>query len=238
MVPLFRARARADNVAELLDGTPSARDVEANLRDLAVLNRFGGVRVTRSHVTRLLGPRAAGPVTVLDVGSGGADIPLQLVRRARRRGQRLRIVAVDKNRQILDVGRRSVSGYPEISFLQADGLNLPVKTGSVDVVISSLTLHHLEPPAAPRLLAEMAAAARIGFVVSDLIRGRLAYALVWIATRLFGRSHVTRHDGPLSVLRAYSPAELRALARTAGVRRIRIVRHPFCLRLAVVGRCR
>lgn len=235
MVPFLRALPRADNAVELLDGTCSVFDLEANLRDIAVLNRFGGSWVTRSHLAGLLRDRRAGPVTVLDVGSGGADIPVRLVRWARRRGQRLRVLAVDRDRQILDVGRRRASRFPEIFFIQADGLNLPVKSGGVDVVISSLTLHHVEPHAAPRFLAEMAAAARAGFVVNDLMRGRLAYALVWIATRLFGRNRMTRHDGPLSVLRAYTVEEIRALARQAGVGRISIVRHPLCVRLAVVG---
>jgi len=46
---------------------------------------------------------------------------------------------------------------------------------------------------------------------------------------------MSRHDGPLSVLRAYSASEIRSLAERAGVSPVRIVRHPLWLRLAVVG---
>ena len=235
-MPLLTELPRAHNAVELLDVPVSPSDLEESLNDISRLNRyFGGSWVTRSHLIRLLGKLGGGPVTVLDVGSGGGDIPIQLVRWARRRRRRLRVIAVDRDRQILEVARRRARAYPEISFVQADGLQLPVRLGGVDAAISSLTLHHLEPDAAPRLLGEMARVSRIGFVVNDLMRSRVAYVLVWLATRLFASNRVSRHDGPLSVLRAYTSREVRALARRAGIARIQITRHPLCVRLAVVG---
>jgi ubiquinone/menaquinone biosynthesis C-methylase UbiE len=227
---------RVQNAVELLDAPLSSSDLEESLGDISRLNRwFGGSWVTCSHLVRLLGERQSGSVTVLDVGSGGADIPIRLVRWARRRGLTLRVIAVDRERQVLEVARRRAAAYPEIFFVQADGLHLPVRGGGVDASISSLTLHHLEPDAAPGLLAEMGRASRLGFVVNDLIRSRAAYVLVWVATRLFAWNRMSRHDGPLSVLRAYSAQEIRSLAERAGVSPVRIVRHPLWLRLAIVG---
>lgn len=235
-MPLLRELPRAHNAVELLDGPAPFSELEASFSDISRLNRyFGGSWVTRSHLVRLLGKRRGEAITVLDVGSGGADIPIHLVRWARRSGRRLRVIALDRNRQILEVARRRAAAYPEISFVQADGLRLPVRAGGVDAAISSLTLHHLEPEAAPSLLAEMARISRLGFVVNDLMRSRLAYALIWLTTRLFAWNRMSRHDGPLSVLRAYTAGEIVALAGRAGISRIQIIRHPLLLRLAVVG---
>ena len=235
-MPLLPELPRAENAVELLDAPPSTRDLEESLGDISRLNRyFGGSWVTRVHLIRLLGVRRGGSMTVLDVGSGGADIPIRLVRWARGRGLSLRVIAVDRDRRILEVARRRAAAYPEIFFVQADGLHLPVRGSGVDAAISSLTLHHLEPDAAPGLLAEMGRVSRLGFVVNDLIRSRAAYVLVWLATRLFAWNRMSRHDGPLSVLRAYSAPEIRSLAERAGVSPVRIVRHPLWLRLAVVG---
>lgn len=238
-MPLLPELPRAHNAVELLDGPASLAELEANFSDISRLNRyFGGSWVTRSHLVRLLGERRAEPVTVLDVGSGGADIPVELVRWARRRGLPLRVIGVDRDRRIIDVARRRAAAYPEISFIQADGLHLPVRAGGVAAAISSLTLHHLEPAAAPHLLAEMARISRLGFVVNDLMRSRVAYAFVWLATRLFAWNRMSRHDGPLSVLRAYTAREIGALAERAGISRIRIIRYRLLLRLAVVGESR
>jgi hypothetical protein len=45
----------------------------------------------------------------------------------------------------------------------------------------------------------MATSARIGGVVSDLIRSRTGLVLAILGTTLLARSRVTRLDGPLSV---------------------------------------
>lgn len=234
MTPLPRAIA----ARELLDAPAPLSDLEESLRDVARLNRFfGGTWMIRAQVARLLdGISADRTVTILDVGTGGADLPIALVRWARGSGRRIRVLALDRNDQVLAIARRFAGQYPEIAFLHGDGRRLPVKTSAVDVALVSLTLHHLEPSEAAGLLAELHRAARIGFVVNDLIRSRPAYWLVWLATRLFTRSRMSRHDGPLSVLRAYTPVEIRELARQVGLAGIRIIRYPWLSRLAVVGR--
>ena len=59
----------------------------------------------------------------------------------------------------------------------------------------------------------------------------LALALVWLATRVLAMHPVSRHDGPLSVRRAYAPAELAELFRTAGLRGVSVRRYPAIARL-------
>ncbi len=229
---------RAVDARELLDAAAPLPDLEESLRDVARLNRFfGGAWLIRAQVTQLLERVPAGrSVTILDVGTGGGDLPIALVRWARRRGRQIRILALDRNYQILTIARRFAAAYPELVFLLGDGLRLPVKPEAVDVALVSLTLHHLKPAEAAALLAELNRTARLGFVVSDLMRSRLAYCLVWLATRLFAKNYMSRHDGPLSVLRAYTPAEILALARRADLTGIRIAHYPWLARIAVVGK--
>jgi hypothetical protein len=93
------------------------------------------------------------------------------------------------------------------------------------VVVSCLTLHHFSPREAVTVLSEMWRVARRGLVVVDLTRGVMAYVGTWLATRAIARSRVTRYDGPLSVLRAYTPAEMCSLGRQAGLENIRHTRH-------------
>ena len=227
---------RAEHAVEMLDRPAPFADLSRSLADVARLNAlFGGRLITLAHVKRLVAAFPADrPVTVLDVGTGCADIPRALVRWARRAGRRIRIVALDRDLATLCVARRIAAAYPEIVLLQGDAVALPVRAASVDVVISALTLHHLEPEEARRYLAEMDAAARAGFVVNDLERGRVAYGLVWLATRLFTRSPMSRHDGPLSVLRAYTGDELQALCEKAGVFDARVFRYACLMRQCAV----
>ena len=233
---LWTRLPRAEGAVEMLDGPVPLADLRECLADLARLNAFfGGRSLTLLHVKQLaarLPPLRT--LTVLDVGTGGGDVPRALVRWARRMRQPIRLFALDRDpaaaRVTLDLGR----AYPEIVVLQGDAVDLPVRSGSIDVAISSLTLHHLDEAAAVRHLAEMDRVARRGIVVNDLARSRTAYALVWLATRLFTRNRMSRHDGPLSVRRAYVREELRALCEKAGLFDARIFIYPALLRQCVV----
>ena len=234
---LFPPLPRAEHAVEMLDRPAPFPDLAQSLADIARLNAlFGGRHITLTHVKRLLaGAPRDRAVTLLDVGTGGADIPRALTRWARRAGRRIRILALDRDPAMLAFARHASASYPEIVLLQGDAAALPVRPGSIDIVISALTLHHLEPAAAARHLAEMDATARIGLLVNDLVRSRAAYVVVWLVTRALTRNRMSRHDGPLSVLRAYTPDEVRTLCENAGLHAVRVFRYPELARQCVVG---
>jgi SAM-dependent methyltransferase len=228
----FAPPGRAGGLQERLDGEVPIGERARSLADVARLNAvFGGRRLTLRALRRLVAglPRER-PLTVLDVGAGGADVPRAIARWARRAGRRVRVLALDRDRDTVAIARRGLGGYPEIVPLIGDALALPIGESSVDIVVSSLTLHHLEPAEAAQALAEMAAVARVGVAVNDLARSRYGAALVWLATRALARSPLSRHDGPLSVRRAYTPAEALGLCEKAGVPGARVRRHPLLLR--------
>ncbi|MGH2522842.1 MAG: hypothetical protein ACRDH2_10105, partial [Anaerolineales bacterium] len=76
--------------------------------------------------------------------------------------------------------------------------------------------------------------ARRGVVMSDLIRGWLPYLSFKLIRPIFARNALTRHDGALSIRRAYTPAELRRLAGAAGMPGARVYAHwPWRMTLVV-----
>jgi len=83
-------------------------------------------------------------------------------------------------------------------------------------------LHHLDWQQGIALLQSMAAVARYGVVVTDLVRSRLYYYAARLMLSLMACHEVTRHDGPLSVLRAYRVGEVREMARLAGLTPVRV----------------
>jgi SAM-dependent methyltransferase len=228
---------RREGAREHLDGPVAADDLAASLADVDRLSAwFGGHALTLTALNRALGPPPPGATRrVLDVGGGGAHLARRLVRRARRAGRRVRVVVLDVDAGALALGRAlSGAAYPEIAFVRADASALPLREGAVDAAVSVLTLHHLEADGAAAALAEMRAASRGPVIVNDLLRSRLALALVWLATRLVARHPFSRHDGPLSVRRAWAPAEMEVLADKAGVGPPRLRRHPLLGRLLAV----
>src|SRR5512147_105105 len=148
-MPFFPPLTRAAGVLEIIDWPlPVAFDEMACcMMDIARVNGlFGGRMVTMIHVKRMLGALPADrPITVLDVGTGAGDIPRAVVRWARRAGRRIRVLALDRDAATLQIAAQVVRGYPEITFVRGDALSLPIRPGSVDLTISAMTLHHLEP---------------------------------------------------------------------------------------------
>jgi 2-polyprenyl-3-methyl-5-hydroxy-6-metoxy-1,4-benzoquinol methylase len=116
-----------------------------------------------------------------------------------------------------------VAGVP-VRFFVLDALNEAIPAG-YDVVTCSLFLHHLDEAGAVALLRKMAAAAGQLLLVDDLERSGMGYVLTWFGTRLFSRSPVVRHDGPVSAAAAFRLAEVRDLASCAGLERARLARH-------------
>jgi SAM-dependent methyltransferase len=231
-MPRASAWPREVRRTELLDrpDIPGAELAET-LRDIARLNRLGPTRALLRHVTPFLERHAGpGPFTVLDLGTGRADVPAALVGWARRRGRPVRVVALDVQPGVLACARAAVRELPEIRLVAGDALRPPVRPDGVDLSLCSLTLHHLPEHAVAALLRVMAELSRVGFVISDLRRSRLAYLAAWLATRAISRNRLTRHDGPLSVRRAYTAAELSRLSDRAGLPSLAWYRGP-CFRL-------
>ena len=197
------------------------------LETLARVNRrFGATRLVLRHLAPLCDGLPA-PVSLLDVGTGYADIPRAVVRWARRRDRPVRITALDRHPGTLEFADRACAGYPEIRLQEGDALALPFPSGSFDVVLASQVLHHMESTEPVRLLRELARVARRGVLVHDLRRGVWPHIVTWAALRIVSRDPVIRHDGPLSIRRGFVPAELLALAREAGWKAPQVARHAF-----------
>jgi SAM-dependent methyltransferase len=213
---------RLAGVHELLDGPlDDETALRGNLRDLARINRWlGGTSASERAIDRLLAGRTV-PHTLLDVGTGAADIPLALLARASRAGRALRVTGVDSRHEVLEAARaidRRLASTPDLELVGSDGRRLPWPDRSFDVVHASLVIHHLEPPEALAFLREAARVARLGVVINDLVRARHHWIAARVLLPLMTRNRFTRHDGPLSVQRAYTRMELRALLAGAALR--------------------
>lgn len=205
--------------AEWLDRKDNApEDLHAALRDIRTVNRhLGGEKVLLRSLDPWLdaAPRG-GTVEILDVGTGTADLPLAIVRRARERGRGARVLAIDNDPVTTAAATKLVAGETAVRVVCADAMDLPFAPGSFDVVTCSMFLHHFGPADVVRLLSSFRSLARRAVVVNDLRRHVLPWAFIAVAARVTGRHPMFVHDAPLSVLRGFTDAELREAAIEAG----------------------
>jgi SAM-dependent methyltransferase len=218
------------------DNTPA--DLVGALDDIRLVNRFlrGSKIIVAAVRPFLLAPHAGEPLSVLDVGTGGADLPLDLVAEARRLGRGIRIVAVDRDAVALDYARGKTAGTPEIEIRPADALDLPFPPSSFDVVTASMFLHHFGHDEAVRLLAGFRRIARRAVLINDLRRHVVSWAFIGLAARVTRRHPMFVHDAALSVLRGFTAHELLVAAREAGAAEATVKRRlPYRLLLTMAG---
>ena len=216
---------------ELMDDPAiAAADHVAALRALARINTLSRTApsIIRAIAALVAEDRAAarGPLAVVDVACGGGDVTIALAARLAALARRgalgpPTVTGIDISPRAIEHARqRAAERGVDVAFEVRDAAGCP----PCDVAVSSLFLHHLDDDAAVHVLGALAAAARRGIVVSDLVRSCSGLALAVLATRLLCSSRVARVDGPLSVRAARTPVEYRALCATAGLGTARIRR--------------
>jgi len=207
---------------EHLDNPDTPTDLrERSLRDVRRANTLlGGTHAVLAELRRLL-PSLGNHATLLDVGTGLADIPARAVRHASRRGVALTTIAVDEAESLVRASRARL----ELGVC-ADVRHLPFADASVDVVTCSQVLHHFTDEEIPAVLRELQRVSRRYVVVSDLRRSWVAALGFWVVTWPLGFHPVTRHDGVTSVLRGFTSDELARHVQDIAGRAPHVRRHP------------
>ncbi|MCR8671544.1 methyltransferase domain-containing protein [Agrococcus sp. HG114] len=167
--------------------------------------------------------RAGGVVRLLDVGTGGADLPRRLLRWAA--DGELRVVAIDPDPRAIAFAR-SLPPLPGLELRQAMTGDLVAARERFDVVLSNHVLHHLTGAELGAILADSEALLSPGGVAvhGDIARSPLAFAAFAAGTLPFEptllRGTFIRADGLASIRRSHTAAELaRALPTGWAVRR-------------------
>lgn len=204
---------------EMMDLTGNSPELLAgDLRNLRMLNRYlCGSRSVMLALQRALGHVPLNPISVLDVGTGSADIPAAIFAWANRRSIAAKIVGVEAEPITARIAANQTKQLAAIKIIQGDAGAPPFAPGSFDFVVASQFLHHFSEVKIVELLRQWAKLARRGIVISDLVRHPVAYHGIRLLTKLTTRNIMTLNDAPLSVRRAFAFNEWRELLRQADI---------------------
>ncbi len=235
---LLVPRRRFDSTQpELIDRPDLDRDsLRQELSALEDANRrLGGHHLVLHYLQRLLGSRSSGSLTVLDLGTGVADIPRALVAFARARKLHISVTAVDGSPRVLEFAQAACRDWPEISLQHHNLLTLPHRPDTFDVVICSLALHHFDRADAVKILGRVHEIARLGYIINDLRRNWFSILATPLLAGAVMRDEIVRQDAVASCRAAFSVAELRSMADEAGLENYKINRHHLGFRMVLHG---
>jgi ubiquinone/menaquinone biosynthesis C-methylase UbiE len=213
---VFETRSNQPERIDTGDYTPD--EYKTFLREIAFINRYlGDSSALKKNLLDRIEQIDLREFSVLDVGCGSGELLRQIAEFARASGRAVALTGVDLNTMSSEATRDRSEGFPEVSSIQADALNLPFANAAFDFAISSLFLHHLAESEIVVVLKEMARVSRRGIVVIDLNRDPIAYVSYKVFCFVFRISRLVREDGSLSIRKGFLPSELETLAAAAGL---------------------
>lgn len=227
MFPDFSVRSSRQELMD--DLSIQGAELRETLDGLERINRiFRGYEPSLDGVAALLQMRPEQRrFRLLDVGTGSADTPRVLSRWAAAQNLAIDIHGIDLTPTTIEHARQRSRDYPNISIHQQNLFALE-NQHPFDVVHAALMLHHLSDADAIRALRKMFELSVLGIVINDLHRHPLNFAGSHVLLPMVSKNRLIRHDGPLSVLRAFTRAELRSLIARADLPEPQIIwRAPF-----------
>lgn len=221
-MPDFKNRA---NGREIMDNLHvSGVDLHRALRELESINYLlGGNYVTLNGLTQLLDKRqTAGDIHVVDVGCGSGDM-LKLMRKLlERRKVSAMLTGIDANPNVITYAAAHTPAVCRIQYEVLDIFSDEFKKRRFDVVTGTLFFHHFTSQQLVAFFNTLKDQVSTGLIINDIHRHWFAYyAIKWL-TKIFSRSPMVRHDGPLSVLRAFKRNDIVEILEKAGIRNYRI----------------
>jgi 2-polyprenyl-3-methyl-5-hydroxy-6-metoxy-1,4-benzoquinol methylase len=207
----FSRRVPPHALPEQMDGDCSYADFRSCMVSLEKINRrLFGYRPTLAWLERA--PRRTQPVHIVDVGSGGGDLLRRIAIWAKVRNMAVRLTGIDMNPLATRAATEFTSNEFAITWVTADAMKYRSQE-PVDIIVSSLMTHHLEDEEVVRLIQWMEATSGMGWFINDLERSERSY-------RMFGwfpLSPIAKHDGLISLRRAFRTDDWRRLLNQAGV---------------------
>jgi 2-polyprenyl-3-methyl-5-hydroxy-6-metoxy-1,4-benzoquinol methylase len=167
---------------------------------------------------------------ILDVGFGQGDMLRRIALWAQKRRIALTLVGIDLNPNSAPAARAATPPDLAIDYRTGDYADLAGE--GWDVILSSLVTHHMADAQRIGFLRFMEAEARIGWLVNDLHRHRLAWLGFPLLARIMRWHRIVREDGQLSVARSFVAAEWQADLAEASIMGAQVVRR-FPFRLCV-----
>lgn len=217
----FAERVEPADLPELMDEPCTYEEFRACLRDLAKVNRFTrAYKPTLEFLERAVAcATPARPLRILDVGSGGGDMLRQVAEWAQLLGLAVELTGIDLNPYSTQAAREFSAGKPAASgirWITCDAFAY-ASTEKFDVVLSALFTHHLSSPDVVRFLAWMEKTAQVGWYVNDLERSERAARWFRVLPILLRWHRFVRHDGPVSLRRAFRRSDWERMLAAAGV---------------------
>jgi SAM-dependent methyltransferase len=207
---IINTRNRTDEPEIMDDFALEGKPLTEALDKIAQINALlGGNALTLQGIQKLISYSSnQQPITIVDLGCGNGDMLRKLADFAQKSDHYFRLIGIDANAYTVNYAKECSVSYPNIEYLTADIFKIKFENLTFDIALCTLTLHHFKDEEIIRLMEILEENARLGVVVNDLQRSKLAYRLFQMIAFVFRLNEMSRKDGLTSILRGFTRQEL------------------------------
>lgn len=200
---------------EIMDDFSIGGDLLRDTLDkLENINRWlGGNKVTLKGLKSILKNHSKDQeITIIDIGCGHGDILRDIAKFGRRNNYKFKLIGIDANPTAIEYANQLSNNYEELSFKTEDIFSEEFKKRKVDVIVATLFLHHFKEEQLTSFLKESIKQTKLGIIVNDLHRHKLAYYL-FLLLSIFITNKMIIEDGLTSVLRGFKRVDLEKISK-------------------------
>ena len=205
---------------ELMDDFSVGGDLLRDTLDkLENINRWlGGNKVTINGLKSILENHPKDKeITIVDVGCGHGDILRDVAKFGRKHNYRFKLIGIDANPTAIEYANELSVEFDELTFETQDIFSDEFQKREFDVVLATLFLHHFKEKELVSFLKNTLKQTKIGIVVNDLHRHKLAYYLFMLLS-IFISNKMIIEDGLTSVLRGFKRKDLENISTKINVK--------------------
>jgi 2-polyprenyl-3-methyl-5-hydroxy-6-metoxy-1,4-benzoquinol methylase len=192
------------------DFSLEGEELRAALDQIANINRLlGGNKLILGGIRKLLkNSDTSKTITIADIGCGNGDMLRMLAKFGLKNNLNFKLIGIDANDYTINYAKKLSSEYQNIEYKCVDIFSEDFKTIQYDIVLCTLTLHHFTNTEILNIISIFNKNAKIGIIINDLHRSKLAYCLFQLICVIFNLNKMSREDGLVSILRGFRKNEL------------------------------
>ena len=179
------------------------------LDQIASINKWlGGNGLTIDGIKKILKAQTKDKtISIIDLGCGNGDMLREVAEFGRKNGYQFELLGLDANQATIEYAISLSTDFQEITYRKEDVLGKEFDSHTYDIALCTLFIHHFEESVALGFIQTLMKNAKIGVVINDLHRHRLAYYLFKSLTLIIN-NHMVKTDGLTSILRGFKRKEL------------------------------
>ena len=212
---MISTKVRTDKVELMDDFSMGDLELESALTKIANVNHIlGGNRLTLDGVKKLLSRQdKKNTIKIIDIGCGNGDMLRHLADFAKKEDWKFELIGLDANEYTINHARKISQEYKNISYKCEDVFSAEFAEQTYDIALCTLTLHHFKNEQIESILKVLRSNAKIGIIINDLERSKIAYRLFQLYCLFFRLNGMAKSDGLISILRGFKREDLEVFAQ-------------------------